>query len=86
VNGRIALSWTKSAATITYSVKRSIEGNSFQAITSGLTSSAFLDNSATPGKTYLYKVIAVNSNGESGDSDMASVVLPKASSPLHVVH
>ncbi len=86
-NGRIALSWTKSPAAITYTVKRCLEGtNSFQAITSGLTSSAFLDNSATPGKTYLYRVIAVNSNGESGDSDMASVLLPKASSPLHVVH
>jgi hypothetical protein len=87
VNGRIALSWTKSTSTITYSVKRSVEGvNSFQKTASGLTSTAFVDNSATPGKTYLYKVIAVNSSGESNDSDVASVLLPKASSPLHVVH
>ena len=87
VNGRIALSWTKSPAAITYTVKRCLEGtNSFQAITSGLTSSAFLDNSATPGKTYLYKVAAVNSNGESGDSEVASVLLPKTASPHHVVH
>ena len=86
-NGRIALSWMKSAAATMYSVKRSIEGaDSFQVIASGVTTPAFLDYSAQPGKTYEYKVTAVNSNGESGDSDVASVLLPKASSPHHVVH
>ncbi len=86
-NGRVALSWAKSPAAITYTVKRCPEGtNSFQALTSGLTSSAFLDNSAQPGKTYLYKVTAVNSNGESGDSEVASVLLPKTASPHHVMH
>lgn len=86
-NGRIALSWAKSPAAITYSVMRSVdETNSFQKLASGLTSTTFLDNSAPPGKTYLYKVTAVNSNGESGDSDAVSVSLPKASSPHHVVH
>ena len=86
-NGRIALSWTKSSAAITYTVKRSLEGaNSFQTITSGLTSSAFLDDSAQPGKTYLYKVTAVNSNGESVDSEVASILLPKTVPPHHVVH
>jgi fibronectin type 3 domain-containing protein len=63
-NGRIILSWAKSDAATTYAVMRSIEGtNSFEKIASGLTSTSLLDCSAPPGKTYLYKVIAVDANG-----------------------
>jgi len=85
--GRIVLSWAKSQPAATYTIKRAIEGtNSFEKVASSLTSPSFLDRSASPGKTYLYKVTAVNSNGESADSDVASVVLPKATPPNHVVH
>ena len=86
-NGRIALEWAKANAATTYTVKRSLEGtNEFVKTASGLTSASFLDRSAAPGKTYLYKVSAVNSSGEGGDSDAVSVLLPKTPSPHHVVH
>jgi len=71
----------------TYTVKKSVEGKgSFLVIASGLTTPAFVDAAVSPGKTYLYKVSAVNSNGESADSQEVSAMVPKPKRSQHVVH
>jgi hypothetical protein len=77
-NGRASLSWPESKTATTYDVKKSDdEGASFKTIAVGLTTPAFHDIAVTQGKTYLYKVSAVNANGESGDSSAVTISFPK---------
>jgi hypothetical protein len=75
-NGRVQLSWSASNATKTYEVKKTVDhGGSFATIAGGLTTPVFRDIAIMRGHTYTYKVIAVSANGESGDSNEASVII-----------
>jgi hypothetical protein len=86
-NGRASIAWTPSKTARTYKLKRSIEGgDSFQVIASGLTTENFLDVAVEPGKRYQYKVSAVNSNGEGGDSAAVRVAVPKPSASREMPH
>jgi hypothetical protein len=70
------LSWSASNATKTYEVKKTVDHDgSFATIAGGLTTPVFRDIAIMRGHTYTYKVIAVSANGESGDSNEASVII-----------
>ncbi|MFP5226673.1 MAG: hypothetical protein ACLGXA_03525 [Acidobacteriota bacterium] len=76
--GRVNLGWNALSAAATYNLRKSSDGGqSFATIASGLTSPAFEDSAVSPGKTYEYRVSAVDRNGESGPSPPASVSLPR---------
>jgi len=77
-NGRVALTWSSVAGAITYDVEKSTnDGGSFATLASGLTTPGFEDAAVIQGKTYLYRVSAVNSNGEGGASKTASISFPR---------
>lgn len=79
--GQVELSWSPVEAANTYSVTRSEDGGStFTAVASGLTTPEFHDAAVSPGTTYIYKVTAANSNGESRDSPAATAAPPKRQS------
>ena len=80
---RVNLSWTPSKPTATYDVKKSEDGGEFEPIATGLTTPSFYDIAVMRGKKYIYKVTAVNANGESGDSGAASVTI---AGPAQVEH
>jgi fibronectin type 3 domain-containing protein len=73
-NAQITLSWTASTGATSYNVYRGTTagGESKTAIKTGLTSTAYTDNSVTNGQIYYYKVAAVNSAGTSGLSNETS--------------
>ena len=78
VHGRISLVWNGVAGAITYTVEKSADdGASFARLASGLTTAEFEDAAAIQGKTYVYRVTALNSNGESGPSNAASFSFPR---------
>jgi hypothetical protein len=75
-NGRVQLSWAPSNGAETYEVRKSVDkGKTFEIIAGGLTTPAFRDMAVVQGQTYIYKVTAVNANGESGGSNTATAPL-----------
>ena len=73
-HGHASLSWNVVSAATTYDVERSTNGGqSFARISSGLTTPLFEDAAVAQGKSYMYRVTAVNSNGESGPSNVATI-------------
>src|SRR4030095_425130 len=69
----VSLSWTGSSGAQTYTVKRGLDSaGPFTSIASGLTSTAYVDNSVSNGTTYYYVVTALNAGGESPNSNAAS--------------
>lgn len=71
-NAQVSLSWTASSNATGYNVKRgTVSGGPYTAIASPSTTS-FADTGVTNGTAYFYVVTAVNSAGESGDSNQAS--------------
>jgi hypothetical protein len=69
----VALSWSASSGTQSYTVKRGGSASGpFSTIASGLTATGYVDNSVTNGTTYFYVVTASNAGGESPDSNVAS--------------
>jgi len=76
--GRAFLGWTESGSATTYDVRKSTNGGqSFATIATGLTTPAFEDIAVTAGKDYVYRVAAVNANGESVDSEAATISFPR---------
>ena len=71
-NGQVMLSWTASAGATSYNVKRSsTNGSGYTQIGAPATTN-FADSGLTNGTTYYYVVTAVNTAGESGNSNQAS--------------
>ncbi len=74
VHGRVSLSWGVVSAATVYGVEKSTDGGqSFASIAGGLITPAFEDAAVAQGKSYMYRVTAVNSNGESGPSNVATI-------------
>ncbi|WP_248931141.1 cohesin domain-containing protein [Paenibacillus hamazuiensis] len=74
-NAQITLAWNSVPNADSYNIKRSLTSGGPYAIIVNLpaTSYSYTDNSVTNGITYYYIVTAVNSNGESADSNVVSV-------------
>ena len=71
-NAQVSLSWTASSGATSYNVKRgTVSGGPYTTVGSP-TSTSFTDTGLTNGTTYFYVVTAVNTNGESGNSNEAS--------------
>jgi YD repeat-containing protein len=73
VSGAITLNWTASLGASTYTVYESTSiSGPFAAIQSGITSTTYSVSPVVDGTTYYFYVIAVNSIGSSGPSNIAS--------------
>jgi fibronectin type 3 domain-containing protein len=71
-DAQVMLSWNTSAGATGYNVKRSTtNGSGYQTVSSPTTTS-FTDIGLTNGTTYYYVVTALNTAGESGNSNQAS--------------
>jgi hypothetical protein len=72
-NGKIILNWDASSGAQSYNIKRSkVSGGPFTTIASGVTSTAYANTRLRPGVIFFYVITAVNSAGESGNSNQAS--------------
>ena len=72
-NAQVSLSWNASTGASSYNVKRSTtSGGPYTTIATGVTSTSFTNTGLTNGTTYFFVVSAVNSAGESGNSNQAS--------------
>jgi hypothetical protein len=71
--GRIQLTWTGVSGATSYTVKRSsTNGGPYTTIASGVTATSYTNTGLRSGSTYYYVVSAVNSAGESANSNQAS--------------
>ncbi len=71
-NGQVSLTWSASSGATTYNVKRAtVSGGPYTTVASPATNS-FTNTGLTNGTTYFYVVTAVNTAGESGNSNEAS--------------
>lgn len=71
-NAQVSLSWTGSTGATSYNVKRAtVSGGPYTTVGTA-TSGSFTNTGLTNGTTYYYVVTAVNSAGESGNSNQAS--------------
>jgi hypothetical protein len=77
VANAIDLSWIDNATNETgYKIERSTDGKTFYALAGGGPNTTFNRNSGlTPGKQYFYRVYAINANGSSAYSNVASLSL-----------
>jgi hypothetical protein len=72
-NAQVTLNWNASSGAASYNVKRSTtSGGPYTTIATGVTSTSFTNTGLTNGTTYFFVVSAVNSAGESGNSNQAS--------------
>jgi fibronectin type 3 domain-containing protein len=79
-NGLVTLRWTASLGATSYRVKRAtVSGGPYTTVGSPTTTS-FTNTGLANGTTYYYVVTAVNSSGESGNSNQASAT-PRVSPP-----
>jgi alpha-L-arabinofuranosidase len=73
--GRIGLSWNAATGATSYHVKRATtSGGPYTTIASGVTSTSYTNTGLTSGTTYYYVVTALNSAGESPNSNQAGAV------------
>ena len=81
-NGQVVLSWTASAGASSYNIFRgnSAGGESSVASPSGVTTTSYTVTGLANGKTYYFRISAVNSSGSSGYSNEASTA--PSSTPL----
>jgi hypothetical protein len=74
----VSLVWTPSLLGTTWDVEKSVDGGqSFARIVGGLTTPAFDDSAVAGGNTYLYRVRAVDANGESAASSTATISIAR---------
>ncbi len=81
-NAEASLSWSPSPNAISYNIKRAATNNGVYAtIASSLVATNYTDSPTPDGTVYYYVVTAVNANGESANSNPASllVTLPRLS-------
>ena len=72
-NAQISLSWTVVSGAASYKIKRSLtSGGAYTTVKTGVTTISYTDTGLTNGTTYYYVVTAVNSAGESANSNQAS--------------
>jgi hypothetical protein len=73
-DAQVTLSWNASSGATSYNIYRSLTpgGEGTTPYKTGVTTTTFTDTGLTNGTTYYYKVTAVNSGGESGQSSEAS--------------
>ena len=72
-NGFVTLTWT-GVSGAAYNVKRSlVSGGPYTTIASNVAATTYTDSTVTDGVTYYYVVTAVNTAGESGNSNQAAV-------------
>src|SRR5216684_1362603 len=71
-NAQVTLSWSASSAATSYHVKRSTTNGSGYTQISTPTTTGYIDAGLTNATTYYYVVTAVNTAGESGNSNQAS--------------
>ena len=71
-NAQVNLTWNASAGATSYHVKRSTTAGSGYTQIGAPTTANFADSGLTNGTTYYYVVTAVNTAGESGNSNQAS--------------
>jgi len=81
-NAQVSLSWVASSGATSYNVKRStVSGGPYTTIATGITTTSYTDTGVTNGTTYYYVVSAVNSCGESVNSNEASATPAAAAVP-----
>jgi hypothetical protein len=81
-NTQVSLSWTASSGAVSYNVKRSTSsGGPYATTVTGIAATRYTDTGLTNGTTYFYVVSAINSCGESGNSNQASAA-PSTTPPL----
>jgi len=79
--GQVSLSWTASSVATSYHVKRgAVSGGPYTQIAIA-TAASYVDTGVTNGTTYFYVVTAVNTAGESGNSNQISATPTAASGP-----
>jgi fibronectin type 3 domain-containing protein len=86
-SGQINLNWSSSTGATSYNVKRSTTSGSGYTTIQSVSSTGAIDYNVVNGTTYYYVVTAVNTYGESGNSNQASAApsnLPAAPSQLNV--
>lgn len=72
-NSQVSLSWDAVSGATGYNVKRSTTaGGPYTAIATGITGTSYVDTEVTNGTTYYYVVTAVDTEGESDNSNEAS--------------
>jgi fibronectin type 3 domain-containing protein len=73
-NAQVSLSWTASAGAASYNVYRgtSAGGENSKPVATGLTATSYVNTGLINGRTYYYKVAAVNAGGTSPLSNEAS--------------
>src|SRR5713101_5801564 len=80
-NAQVLLGWTASSGAASYNVKRSTtNGGPYTTIATGIATTNYTDTGLTNGNAYYYVVSAVNSCGESGNSNQASATPSAAQS------
>lgn len=67
-SNRVSLTWTAVSGADTYLVKRAEGGGSYAILQKGIAGTSYADPTAVNGKTYRYKVGAVNAKGAGADS------------------
>ena len=81
-NAQATLNWSASSGATSYNVKRSTtSGGPYTTVATGITTTSFTNTGLTNGTTYFYVVSAVNSFGESGNSNQASATPQAAQTP-----
>lgn len=77
-NGHVLLAWDSVQHATFYTLEKSTDGGtSFVPIPGGLTSPKFEDTATQRGRTYVYRVEAVNENGESVPSKTENALISK---------
>lgn len=84
-SSQIGLSWVASNGATSYKVQRSPDGTTGWAQVGSSLTTTFTDSGLTPSTAYFYRVLASNSVGDSGPSNVASATtaagLPYSQSP-----
>jgi len=80
-NAQVSLSWTASSGATSYNIKRSTTSGAETTVATGVTTTSYTDTTVTNGTTYFYVVSAVNSCGESANSNEASATPAAAAVP-----